>query len=113
MKVSRPPRHVRRAQDQNKIPRRPVDGTSRPQNESFLYPRINDLTISQSKVAEYSRNPDDRSQKIPNDLIDVENFKYRFLTHGIEIPFDAPLQWLSENLSYPDNFLHICAVPKP
>lgn len=45
-------------------------------------------------------------------LISVEQFKYRFMSHGVEIPFDAPLQWLSEHLSYPDNFLHICAVIK-
>lgn len=45
-------------------------------------------------------------------LIDVQSFRYRFMTHGIEIPFDTPLQWLSEHFSYPDNFLHICAVIK-
>lgn len=61
-----------------------------------------------------------RMQEILNDNVDLDNdklidaskLKYRFLTHGIEIPHDAPLQWLSENLSYPDNFLNICAVPK-
>uniref|UniRef100_A0A6G1SK62 Autophagy protein 5 n=1 Tax=Aceria tosichella TaxID=561515 RepID=A0A6G1SK62_9ACAR len=47
-----------------------------------------------------------------DELIDVKFFRYRFLSHGIEIPFDTPLQWLSEHLSYPDNFLHICAVKK-
>lgn len=29
------------------------------------------------------------------------------LIHGIDTPMDTPLQWLSEHLSYPDNFLHI------
>ncbi|XP_063709568.1 autophagy protein 5 [Culicoides brevitarsis] len=29
-------------------------------------------------------------------------------THGITLPEDTPLQWLSEHMSYPDNFLHIC-----
>lgn len=48
----------------------------------------------------------------PEDSIDVKLFKYRFLTHGVEIPLNTPLQWLSEHLSYPDNFLHICAVKK-
>lgn len=48
----------------------------------------------------------------PSELIDVRLFKYCFLLHGIEVPFDTPLQWLSEHLSYPDNFLHICAVMK-
>lgn len=30
------------------------------------------------------------------------------VTQGIEPPPEAPLQWLSEHLSYPDNFLYIC-----
>ena len=35
-------------------------------------------------------------------------FSVRILLHGIEPDFETPLQWLSEHLSYPDNFLHIC-----
>lgn len=31
-------------------------------------------------------------------------------THGIGIHEEANLQWLSEHLSYPDNFLHIFLV---
>lgn len=34
------------------------------------------------------------------------------LIHGIEISPQTPIQWLSENLSYPDSFLHICVVHK-
>jgi autophagy-related protein 5 len=34
------------------------------------------------------------------------------LIHGIEIPVRTPIQWLSENLSYPDSFLHLCVVHK-
>ncbi|KAL1131545.1 hypothetical protein AAG570_011162 [Ranatra chinensis] len=37
---------------------------------------------------------------------DVSNWKV--LTHGIEPPKETPLQWMSEHLSYPDNFLHLC-----
>lgn len=29
------------------------------------------------------------------------------LIHGINVDRETPLQWLSEHLSYPDNFLHI------
>ncbi|EAA05542.4 autophagy protein 5 isoform X2 [Anopheles stephensi] len=29
-------------------------------------------------------------------------------THGVTVPESTPLQWLSEHLSYPDNFLHLC-----
>nr|CAD7258621.1 unnamed protein product [Timema shepardi] len=32
----------------------------------------------------------------------------RVITHGIEPPCETPLQWMSEHLSYPDNFLHLC-----
>lgn len=46
------------------------------------------------------------------ELIDVSQFRYRFISHGVEIPLNTPLQWLSEHFSYPDNFLHICAVSK-
>ena len=35
----------------------------------------------------------------------------RVITHGIEVPLDTPLQWMSEHLSYPDNFLHLCYLP--
>ncbi|KAG5680316.1 hypothetical protein PVAND_009828 [Polypedilum vanderplanki] len=31
-------------------------------------------------------------------------------THGIEVPLETELQWLSETLSYPDNFLHLCLI---
>jgi len=31
-------------------------------------------------------------------------------SHGISIPLDTELQWLSEMLSYPDNFLHLCLI---
>uniref|UniRef100_A0A6M2DFH1 Autophagy protein 5 n=1 Tax=Xenopsylla cheopis TaxID=163159 RepID=A0A6M2DFH1_XENCH len=31
-------------------------------------------------------------------------------THGVSIPNSTPLQWLSEHMSYPDNFLHLCMI---
>nr|NP_001071885.1 autophagy protein 5 [Ciona intestinalis]CAJ31265.1 autophagy protein 5 [Ciona intestinalis] len=34
--------------------------------------------------------------------------KVKVLTQGIEPPLTCSLQWLSENFSYADNFLHIC-----
>ncbi|KAI2810825.1 autophagy protein 5 [Blomia tropicalis] len=45
---------------------------------------------------------------------DVEKLskKYRFVIHGIEPPLNTPLQWLSEHLSYLDNFLHISAIER-
>ena len=52
-----------------------------------------------------------------SDLIDMGNetetlAKYRVVIHGIETSLDAPVQWLSEHLSHPDNFLHVCILPK-
>lgn len=35
------------------------------------------------------------------------------IIHGIDIPLETPLQWMSEHLSYPDNFLHLCIRHSP
>ena len=32
--------------------------------------------------------------------------------HGVEVPLATPLQWLSEHLCYPDNFVHLCLVDR-
>ena len=34
------------------------------------------------------------------------------IIHGLEIKFTVSIQWLSENLSHPDNFLHIALVSR-
>ncbi|XP_012279160.1 autophagy protein 5 [Orussus abietinus] len=39
---------------------------------------------------------------------DMEQVTVR--THGIVPPLETPIQWMSEHLSYPDNFLHLCVV---
>ena len=36
----------------------------------------------------------------------------RVVVQGIEPPLETELAWLSEHLSHPDNFLHICVLPK-
>ena len=33
------------------------------------------------------------------------------LIHGMEVPPETPLQWMSQHLSYPDNFIHLCILP--
>ncbi|ORY49802.1 APG5-domain-containing protein [Rhizoclosmatium globosum] len=33
--------------------------------------------------------------------------EFKVITHGVEIPLETPLLWLSRNFSYPDNFLHL------
>nr|CAG4634994.1 EOG090X0BB3 [Alona affinis] len=48
------------------------------------------------------------------DLLHKANLKleskgaFQVIIHGIDMPLETPLQWLSEHLSYPDNFLHLC-----
>ncbi|XP_024085934.1 LOW QUALITY PROTEIN: autophagy protein 5-like, partial [Cimex lectularius] len=42
--------------------------------------------------------------------VDMSSFK--ILIHGIEVPHETPLQWMSEHLSYPDNFLHFVISSK-
>lgn len=44
---------------------------------------------------------------------DDEQKRYQVVIHGIEPLLETPLQWLSEHLSHPDNFLHICVIPVP
>lgn len=43
----------------------------------------------------------------PNNKPDKDTFEPRIVLHGVEPPLDTPLQWLSEHMSYPDNFLHL------
>lgn len=42
-----------------------------------------------------------------------EEKRFQVVIHGIEPLLETPLQWLSEHLSHPDNFLHICIIPTP
>ncbi|KAK8739600.1 hypothetical protein OTU49_003420 [Cherax quadricarinatus] len=45
-----------------------------------------------------------------NGLSNLWKWGDRVVIQGIEAPQDTPLQWLSEHLSHPDNFLHICYI---
>lgn len=36
-----------------------------------------------------------------------ESPTFTAISHGIRLPLDVPLQWLSEHMSYADNFLHV------
>jgi len=45
----------------------------------------------------------------------VKNFSedtHDAILHGVPAPLDAPLQWLSINMSYADNFLYVVVKPK-
>ncbi|XP_055380369.1 autophagy protein 5 [Condylostylus longicornis] len=45
-----------------------------------------------------------------SDLSQNEKQAIGIRTHGIDVHEDTPLQWMSEHLSYPDNFLHLFVV---
>eukprot|EP00112_Aurelia_sp_Birch-Aquarium-sp1_P023470 Seg700.13 transcript_id=Seg700.13/GoldUCD/mRNA.D3Y31 product="Autophagy protein 5" protein_id=Seg700.13/GoldUCD/D3Y31 len=41
---------------------------------------------------------------------DFVSSQWRLIIQGVEPPLETPAQWLSEHLSHPDNFLHICMI---
>lgn len=41
-------------------------------------------------------------------FLKINSFLVKVKTHGMIPPLDTPIQWMSEHLSYPDNFLHLC-----
>ncbi|TRY55978.1 hypothetical protein DNTS_018859 [Danionella cerebrum] len=45
--------------------------------------------------------------------VEDEPKKLQVMIHGIEPLLETPVQWLSEHLSHPDNFLHISIIPAP
>ncbi|KAJ3666310.1 hypothetical protein Zmor_001760 [Zophobas morio] len=45
-------------------------------------------------------------QDLINEMFPGRNVNIK--THGMIPPLETPLQWMSEHLSYPDNFLHLC-----
>ena len=46
-------------------------------------------------------------------LCPTDELKFKqVVVQGIEPNLNTPVLWLSEHLSYPDNFLHICVVPR-
>lgn len=47
---------------------------------------------------------------IPEKVNEID-MKYKIITHGINPPLNMHLQWMSEHLSYADNFLHIVLLP--
>ncbi|THD19588.1 Autophagy protein 5 [Fasciola hepatica] len=43
----------------------------------------------------------------PSEDADLLLSGYDFILHGVSLPPDAPIQWVSENMSYADSFLHV------
>ncbi|KAJ8026560.1 Autophagy protein 5 [Holothuria leucospilota] len=49
---------------------------------------------------------------LPKKFDNSESSSHQALIHGVEVPMETPVQWLSEHLSHPDNFLHIVVLKK-
>ncbi|XP_060069234.1 autophagy protein 5-like [Ylistrum balloti] len=50
---------------------------------------------------------------VPSMWNEDKTFSRRVVIHGVEPCLDTPLLWMSEHLSYPDNYLHICLLDRP
>lgn len=55
---------------------------------------------------EMCRLSDVLAQAFP-DAFENEKCKFKIVIHGLQPPLETPIHWLSEHLSYPDNFLHL------
>jgi len=68
-----------------------------------------EMPCIQKLVKPYS---EDKRSLILKDLLEtvIPDFQgsEQVIVHGVDVPLELPLQWMSEHLSYPDNFLHIC-----
>jgi autophagy-related protein 5 len=62
-------------------------------------------------IAVSTGQPNTLSDLIQHALPDIDlTSGWRIVIHGIEIPLESQVQWLSEHLSHADNFLHICLL---
>ncbi|CAJ0954484.1 unnamed protein product, partial [Mesorhabditis belari] len=43
---------------------------------------------------------------------DIDYNDAKFICHGIQIPLDTPVLWMTRNFAYPDNFVHMCLERK-
>lgn len=48
---------------------------------------------------------------VPSIFKEDGSLNHKIIIHGIEVPLESDILWLSEHLSYPDNFLHVCLIP--
>ena len=55
--------------------------------------------IPELKIDDYSVDTGTHNEKLVHAKI-----------HGISVPLDTPIIWMSRNLSFPDGFLHIVLV---
>jgi len=51
-----------------------------------------------------------RNEKLVLILKNYYLFSAKVFTHGICVPHETPIQWMSEHMSYLDNFLHLVII---
>ncbi|KAK0089269.1 hypothetical protein PV325_008209 [Microctonus aethiopoides] len=84
-------------------------------DEGFKYIPFRCYTVDEKYIQKLVKpfNEEGERKTLKNLLKEVfphEEKELQVRTHGICPPLDTPLQWLSEHMSYPDNFLHFCLV---
>jgi len=75
-----------------------------------------DQPIVQEPISPFDENGNQRTlgsvlnQILPQIFESSTDFpsNFKFLIHGITPPLETPIIWLSQNFSYPDNFLYVC-----
>lgn len=71
-------------------------------------PYIQTLFRPQNSEGNSSTLRDLLQDVLPNYFSEDGQFKKAVIIQGLEPSLDVPILWLSEHLSHPDNFLHIC-----
>lgn len=86
-------------------------------NEPFKYIPIRFYKLDATTMIQQLIKPvqEDGAMKTLNDVLNQvfpdsfenDKCKYKIIVHGLQPPLETPIHWLSEHLSYPDNFLHL------
>lgn len=89
------------------------DASSPPMHQRLVKPMVKTETSGEKHQIEETELTGQIRQATLKDLVAdmVPNrplHEVKVITQGISPEWDTPLQWMSEHLSYPDNFLHIC-----
>jgi len=54
----------------------------------------------------------DLSEEINQSIKDFNSDDWRIVSHGIDLPPETPMLWCCVNFAYPDNFVHLCLLPR-
>lgn len=82
-----------------RVYRRSVDNLSSPYPSGYIQKRIQPYSNDGTMIS--------LADAMRTLLIPPNEGGCNFVLHGVHLPPDAPIQWISENMSYADSFLHI------